>query len=334
MSGIALQILPPTDPGIISGPDSLCIGSSVIFSESKHGYWSGVGNGVFIDSFGKVTAQIAGIDTIIFFANSACGWADNRKAIRVLDYVDPGPLNITGPDSICWGDSALFQIPVSAVVGNWTASGGYINSSDGEFIGRVAGRDTVKYNISNYCFDRIVSHPLEVVVPLEQPRLAGKNILCFSRPDTLAANPSGGLWYATNKVVTVNDGILRSLEYGTDTIIYSVSNQCGQKSDSVVAFVPAGEDCDSIYADTLKYKTGTPFLFPNPNHGEFFIDMPGDEPFDISVVNLKGEVIYDAHFARSSHVAERIYLHNVAADIYVVKAVGTQYVFKGKILVD
>jgi hypothetical protein len=82
---VVMNISALPSAGNISGPDSVCIGELVVFSESvPGGSWNSKNSFAIISSFGLVTGATAGTDTILYSVSNLCGTVSASKAIRVL----------------------------------------------------------------------------------------------------------------------------------------------------------------------------------------------------------------------------------------------------------
>ena len=153
-----------TNPGVITGPDSVCAGSTVTFADTVGGVWSiATGdtiNRATVSASGVVSGLIAGFDTVYHTATNAFGTSTVSKII----YVNSAPnATLTGPEIVALGGEYRFRgLPAHGV---YTASnykmGTFVSYADspflspaltyGTFVVTRFGRDTIYYTVSNTC---------------------------------------------------------------------------------------------------------------------------------------------------------------------------------------
>ncbi|MCF8449602.1 MAG: SBBP repeat-containing protein [Taibaiella sp.] len=84
-STTAVTVNPLPDAGTITGPDTVCIGSSITLSDaSPGGVWSAI-NGNLTIVGGLATGVMAGIDTVKYSVSNVCGTTHAEKVINVVD---------------------------------------------------------------------------------------------------------------------------------------------------------------------------------------------------------------------------------------------------------
>ncbi len=111
--------LPPA--GTITGPDSVCVGASVVVGSTvADGVWTTVTGNAFVDLFGNLSGVIAGTDTLKYTVFNACGWSTAKRVITVR------------PHSACnVGVQPVAEVPGSVKV--------YPNPSNGTFTVEIPG---------------------------------------------------------------------------------------------------------------------------------------------------------------------------------------------------
>jgi uncharacterized protein YodC (DUF2158 family) len=90
-----------------------------------------------------------GTGLISYTVTNSCGAATTTVAITVHPLADAG--NITGPDSVCQGDTIALSASVAG--GTWGTSNATIAtvSSTGAVIGVAPGTATIRYIVANVC---------------------------------------------------------------------------------------------------------------------------------------------------------------------------------------
>jgi uncharacterized protein YjdB len=80
---------PPADAGIITGPDTVCTGDSIVLANTTTGgAWSSVFGYSTVTGSGVVTGVTAGTDTIVYTVSNSCGSAIAVQAVTVLSASD------------------------------------------------------------------------------------------------------------------------------------------------------------------------------------------------------------------------------------------------------
>ncbi|MBC7553104.1 MAG: T9SS type A sorting domain-containing protein [Taibaiella sp.] len=218
-----ITVSAPPAAGTVTGPATVCEGSSITdTATATGGAWSAA-NGHAAVSGGVVTGISAGIDTILYIITNVCG-ADTA-AIAVT--VSPLPVagTISGATTLCTGDSAT--LTVTATGGTWSVTNASVSIADSVITGATAGIDTIIYSVTNSCGTRSASYIVNVnVVPVAGP-VTGLRGVCAGASITLSSATGGGTWSATNSRATVAAGVVTGVTYGIDTIVYIVANGCG-----------------------------------------------------------------------------------------------------------
>ena len=225
--------------GIITGTSSVCVGSQVTLADpATGGSWSSPG--VYDTLSGSiVNGVLAGVDTISYTVTNSCGEA---TAIYPMT-INPLPIAgiITGSDSVCAG--AMVTLADTSIGGSWNVqnSNGSISAS-GVFTGVTAGTDLVTYSVSNVCGTTIAVHLMTINATLSVLSLSGAAAACAGTATTFSATIAGGIWTVSNGNASVNDtsGVVTALTAGTDSIKYTVANQCNSlMAAEVLTIYPA-----------------------------------------------------------------------------------------------
>jgi hypothetical protein len=126
----------PQTTGTITGPATVCAGSTIYLTDLvTTGTWS-ASNGNATVSGGTVTGVSPGIDTIYYGVGCALSLP---PAMRIVTVTSTGPVApITGPASMCQGST--IYLSDATLGGAWTCSSpGAINSTSGAVYGSSAG---------------------------------------------------------------------------------------------------------------------------------------------------------------------------------------------------
>jgi hypothetical protein len=137
--------------GTIGGSTAaICPGQTTNLTSSvSGGAWSSsTGSVASVSGTGVVTGIAGGTTVISYSVTNSCGTARATFTINVTPLPNVGA--ITGPDSVCVGDTIYMANSVPG--GIWgNATGRAAVSSTGVVIGMVGGIDTVKYFVINAC---------------------------------------------------------------------------------------------------------------------------------------------------------------------------------------
>ncbi len=221
---LVMQIITVPNPGIINGPTSVCVGGSITLSDtSGNGVWRSInGNATVADSV--VTGVAPGTDTISYTLTNTCGSAFAIKRIAVIAY--PVVDSITGPSTVCTGNSITLSDTTSG--GIWTRSNARGNiSATGVFTGLSAGLDTVTYTVGTTCKTAVT----KVITITQRPSagtITGLNTVCVGQSIVQRDTIAGGVWSSSNLYSTfTGDSLLTGVMAGTDTLTYTLTNECG-----------------------------------------------------------------------------------------------------------
>ncbi len=144
---IAINALP--EPGIISGPSTVCLGQSIPLSETVTGTWSAASAWIAtVSAAGVVTAMSLGTDTIIYTATNPCGSAITTKTIVVNPL--PPPITASAP-FVCSGFTTVVSDTLAG--GLWSASPDSIATISAS--GIVSGAGVVQLWLLTHCRQQV-----------------------------------------------------------------------------------------------------------------------------------------------------------------------------------
>jgi uncharacterized protein YjdB len=222
-----ITVLPAPNAGTISGPDSVCLSSSITLTDlAPGGVWS-AGNANATVVSGIVTGVSAGSDPISYSVTNSCGTASAVKIVMVTAV--PAAGLITGPSSVCVGSGITLVDAVPG--GTWLASNAHaMVAGPGIIDGITVGTDTIFYVITNLCGTSTTSKIIAVnPVPVVGP-ISGPTSQCLGTTVSMTDPVSGGIWTSSNPAVAtigISSGMALGVSVGTTTITYTVTNLLG-----------------------------------------------------------------------------------------------------------
>jgi PKD repeat protein len=175
-------------------------------------------------------------------------------------------------------------------------------------------------------------------VSLQVFNLAGSNTIVQNQMIEVGAAPEAAFSYVvdqttvefTNETVGVGtylwdfgDGNTSTMvspthtytDGGTYTVTLTVTNNCGTTTFTETVSVEPNSVFDVEWLDEFK-------LFPNPNDGQFFVEMTGqpayDAPVRIRIYSVIGqEILREEHSFATGQLSRRYDLNNLAQGVYV-----------------
>jgi uncharacterized protein YjdB len=229
--GTAVATLPITigtavSVGPISGPATVCIGSSVPLTDpSVGGVWSSSNAHATVGTTGIVTGVTTGVDTIRYTITGTCNTAIASTTLTV----SPAPVagTIVGPSVICIGSTATYTD--AAPGGIWSLTNPHATvSSTGVVTPVSAGTDTLRYTVTGSCGSIAAMFILTINTAVTAGTISGPGAICIGTPITLTDAVPGGTWSSSNAHATVGTtGVVTGVTAGVDTISYTVSGSCG-----------------------------------------------------------------------------------------------------------
>jgi uncharacterized protein YjdB len=219
-------------PSPISGTDSVCIGETVIFTNTTSGgTWSvSNANATINPTTGNLTAIASGAVTITYTSALGCYVT---KSITI----NTAPSPIAGTLSFCEGANTLLSN--SATGGTWTSTSSLISveAASGITTGITAGTAVVSYSLAGGCLVTAI-----VTVNQAPSGISGVSEICVGATgDTLTNSVSGGTWTSSNANLSVGSttGILTGITNGTAIVTYTLPNGCSTLTSITVNPLPA-----------------------------------------------------------------------------------------------
>lgn len=210
------------DPSPIMGPSDVCVGSTIIVTDTAlGGGWSWVGSKITVSSSGVITGLSPGVDTVTY--SNGCGGIVEKKAITV-HALPPAIYSVT--DTLCEAGSIddTLQLTNSMPGGAWSSLDpaiAVVNPSTGLVTGVTDGTATIRYTSAYSCvMDKIVT-----VNQLPDP-ITGVGPVCIGSTIIFSSAWPGGVWSSSmTGIATVTAGIVTGIAGGTAVISYA--NGCG-----------------------------------------------------------------------------------------------------------
>ena len=223
-----ITISPLPNAGSVTGPDSVCIGSSITLTDAVGGgIWSAGNGNATVTGGGVVTGVAAGTVPVSYAVTNSCG---TNYALQVVNVVGmPNAGVITGISDVCVGAAITLIDTVSG--GIWLSSNG--NASiigPGIVSGVTTGIDSIFYVVINSCGTVEARKIINVNPSPVIPAIAGATSQCVGTTITLTDGLAGGNWTSSNTAVAVagmSTGSITGASAGIVTISYTVTNAFG-----------------------------------------------------------------------------------------------------------
>ncbi|MBX2907250.1 MAG: PKD domain-containing protein [Taibaiella sp.] len=219
-------------PGPIGGTTSICVGQTVILTNSSSGGTWQSGN-TSVATIGSLTGHLTGVMTGT--ALITYGFGTDCMAVTEVT-VNPLPDPITGTLTVCvGGTTTLSSDPAGGAWSSSNASVGTVGSS-GIVTGVNAGTTAITYTLSTGCYRVVV-----VTVNPLPTTITGTLIICATGTTTLTSTSSGGTWESgTTTAATIGSstGIALGGGAGTSIITYTLPTGCTTTAIITVVAMP------------------------------------------------------------------------------------------------
>lgn len=214
-------------PEVITGPTSLCVGSTITISDATPGgTWSTATLITPIVSINPATGVITGLTpgtaTISYSLGTGC-----MATTVVTVYPYPVVPPVAGYDTLCTGGTTTLSDSIAG--GVWSTTSTLVSISGGIVTaGTADGTAIVSYSVTEHGCTTTVLDTVIVVVP--DPPITGLDVVCSGSGDSLHNEVAGGKWTSSNTTVATVDsitGVVTGLSTGTVTISYTATSPCG-----------------------------------------------------------------------------------------------------------
>lgn len=228
----------PPAVGTTTGPDSVCVGSTISLTNSIAGATWSSGSSLIatVGTSGVVSGISSGVVTISYSSSNVCGTATATKVITVNPLPFAGTLLGSG---VCVGSTTT--LTSTAPGGSWSSSAPAIGTvgTSGIVTGVAVGVTNISYTVINSCGTDIASAPVTVITTISPGTITGTLNICPGGTTTLSDAVPGGFWSSvTPGIATITStGVVASVSSGTTTISYSLTNSCGTTAATAVVTV-------------------------------------------------------------------------------------------------
>ncbi len=228
------KLLLYSPPVAITGPTSVCVGSTITLSDATPaGTWASGSTGIATigSSSGVVTGVSPGTSAITYRLPTGCLIT---TTITVLS--TPGP--ITGSMTVCTGFTTTLSDAISG--GTWTSSApgtATVGTGTGVVTGVIPGTTVITYTLSTGCF-RVAT----VTVNPSPGPITGPTAVCVGSTITVSDATVGGTWVSSNPgVATVGSasGIVTGVSAGGVVVSYVMPTGCAATYSIIVNALPA-----------------------------------------------------------------------------------------------
>ncbi len=201
-------------PAAISGPVSVCIGSTITITDANTGgTWSS--NDPSVATIGAGTGIIVGVSTGTVMMTYTLG----TGCIRTINInVNPLPTTVLGAGNVCVGQTVTLTDATPG--GTWTSGNIPVATAGlgtGVITGISSGTAKITYTLSSGCFTTS-----DMVVNPTPPVITGVPFVCIGQTTTLSDGLFVGTWSSANTAVATIDagGVVTGVAAGTATISY------------------------------------------------------------------------------------------------------------------
>ncbi len=227
---LPVTVLTTPTAGTITGPSSVCVGSSSTFTDAvSGGAWSTSTTTICTISptSGLATGIAVGTAGITYTVTNTCGTIATTYTFSVNSHPD-APAAISGTTTVCTGSTTALSDATSG--GVWSSSNSSIATVNvsGTVYGVSAGSANITYTVTNSCGSNYATKSVTVNTSSSVSSIGGPSTVCTGSSITLTDASSGGTWTSTNpSVATVSSGVVTGIAVGTTVISYTISTACG-----------------------------------------------------------------------------------------------------------
>ncbi len=244
----ALTVTASPSAGTVSGPTSVCTGSSVtLVSTAGGGSWSSANPAIAtVDASGNVTGALAGSTTITYSVTNSCGTATATASITVSNAPNAG--TISGSPTVCEGTTTT--LTTTGTGGSWSSANTALASvsSTGVVTGIATGSTTISYTATTGCGTATATAAISVNPSPAAGTITGPATVCVGASIALSNSTTGGTWTSSNTAVATVDatGNVTGISGGSATISYSVTNSCGTATATAALTVSNAPDAGAV----------------------------------------------------------------------------------------
>lgn len=243
----------PAVPGAISGPATVCIGSSATYTISSvpgassykwilPAAWSGSSTDT------SITVTVAHTGNIRVEAINACGTSVSNAELITAIVAPAIPSQIIGNSYPCPGATEVYSVPPSGATSlTWNIPSGWTATSSGDSLICVVGSSagTIALDLTNFCGTNVsLTLPVSVgvnVTPAVSVAAANNTICAGASATFIATSVNGGLaptytWKlnGVSQAATGDNFTIRGLASGDSiSVVLTSSEHCATTNDVV-----------------------------------------------------------------------------------------------------
>ncbi len=160
----------------------------------------------------------------------------------------PDAGTITGTNSVCAGSNTTLSN--TATGGTWSSSSANATVTGGVVAGITAGSAIISYTATNIC-GAMSDTMLVTINPLpDAGTITGPTSVCTGTNITLSNSATGGTWLSSTGAADIADGVVTGISAGNVVIFYSVTNICGNASDTMAITINTVPNAGTITGST------------------------------------------------------------------------------------
>ena len=229
VAGHVVTVSGGASAGTITGPTTVCTGSTITLSDATAGgTWSSSNTAMAtVTGSGTVTGVSAGTVNITYTVASSCATSSAVATITVGAAATTG--TISGLGSVCTG-SYITLTSSGTAGGTWTSSNTAVATVGGGIVHGVAGGSVmITYAVTSSCGTVYSTKAVTVMAAPAASPISGLSNICLGSTSTYTDATAGGGWISSNTLVaTISaSGVVTAVRAGTATITYFVTNSCG-----------------------------------------------------------------------------------------------------------
>lgn len=257
-----------------------------------------------VSASGVVTGVNAGTVNISYISSPGCfKWATVT--------VSAIPAAITGPTSVCVGDSIDMNHTTSGGLWTTTSAAAIVNPDNGFVTGLAVGTPSITYAISSGCWVTTT-----VNVKPSPAAITGELMVAPGSTTTLTNTTGGGTWSSSATAVATigsTSGIAMGVNTGSAIITYRVSaTQCYR-----TALLTVGTPLEK-QAGTGSFAESKIVIYPNPTSGMLTVECGAAGVFTVYTLDGKQLQQYSTQ-APSTTIQMPV---NLAAGVYMCRFEG------------
>lgn len=268
----------------ISGPTSVCTGSSITISVPAGNSYQWFKNGAVLTGETNQTLSVTTAGNYNCIMSDNCG-IDSTTALVVIENPLPVVTLSTPDSSICDGSSTVLT-GSAGVSHQWYLSGAAISgATSNTYAATVAGLYNMMMTDANGCTDSSASNIPVVVNPLPTVGLTAAldSVCADDMVVILTATPSGGTLTGTGVSGSNFDPTMAAT--GNNTIVYTYTDGNGcVNSDTTIIYVDACASILNIGNENLFN------VFPNPVSNQLTINSNLDL-IRLTLMDITGKIV-------------------------------------------